>query len=76
MMKKTHRQERHHTPDSRKMIEVRFDPTVNEGPGTLRIMEQKILRLKDTVKRQEGEISTLRQLLINQDIIGHWEVPG
>ncbi len=76
MMNKSHRQGRQEGPDSRKTIDVRIHPTVNEGPATIRVMEQKIHRLTDTVKRQEGEISTLRRLLNNQDVIGHWEVPG
>jgi hypothetical protein len=76
MMKKTHRQESHGRPEHRKMIDVRIDPTVNEGPGSLRTTEEKFHRQKDTVGHQEGNISTLRQLLKNQDAIGYWEVPG
>jgi len=76
MMNKPHRQESHRRPDERKAIDVRFDPTVNEGPGSIRVMEKKIHRLTDTVKRQEDEISTLRQLLNTRDVIGFWEVPG
>ena len=75
-MRKTHLRESSGTADGRKMINVKIDPNVNEGPASVRVMEKKIVRLTDTVKRQEDEITTLRQLLVSQDVIGHWEVPG
>lgn len=73
MMKKTHRQERSETG---RLIDVKFEPTINEGPATVHVMKKEIHRLEDTVKRQKGEISTLRQLLINQSNAEYWEVPG
>lgn len=69
-MKKTHRQQGRH------MIDVRIDPVVNEGPGTVRVMVKQIRRLEDEVRRKEDEISSLRQLLNSQTVIEHWEVPG
>jgi len=76
MMKKPHPEARSGTSSGRKNINVRIDPTVNEGPVTIRFMEQQIHRLEDTVRRQEGEITALRQLLVHQSVTGHWEVPG
>ncbi len=76
MMKKKYREGSPGAPAGRKMIDVKFEPAVNEGPGTISGMEKQIHRLEDKVRRQEGEISTLRELLHNQSVIGHWEVPG
>jgi hypothetical protein len=73
MMKKSH--------SHAEGIAVPFDPIVTEGPvkrdaDNVRVMLREIHRLEDQLRRQKGDITTLRQLLLSTRSEEHWEVPG
>jgi hypothetical protein len=73
MMKKSHRHGGR--------VAVPIHPIVTEGPvrrdpDNVRVMLKEIRLLEERLRRQKGDITTLRELLIHNSTEEHWEVPG